>query len=329
MQDYRRAMHNQGVPLLPSGQHPPVFEAMLSNLKSISKWSVDTFVPSILHMHTTQGPKAGGAPKRKANQEEDEPEEETPAKKKKYIAASRQVPLIDRCMKSLREYKLSLYRPYEPEELKIFWPSREWDIPVWKGNGFDWGRVRHITLMDAPDDLPVIRRRVPVPNHPPLPQSEENEEEDEGKDEDETETESEESEQEESGEEEEGEGEDEEEAKDEKELIMARHEANKRAERKERERELAAREIARIEHERSIVKARQAMDAKARDVQEAKEKARRSRERKRAAFLRHVQEGEEEEEPIRTARNDLSMLGEARRRGGMLLPLSHFCHKFC
>lgn len=110
LQNTEQIIENQGVPLLPSKQHPPMFannhlsffknkkitiDPTNKNLKqNIKDWSIDTFKSNLL-------------------------EEKIGKNGEKYI-------VVPRFMKSLKEYKLQLYPKYDEYEKKIFQPSNIW-----------------------------------------------------------------------------------------------------------------------------------------------------------------------------------------------------------
>jgi hypothetical protein len=100
--DYNKLLIDQGVVPLPSGQHPPMYA--MNNLrytlqrKGLTEWSKNTFKPEC-----TETRNYGGE----------------------------NIILVDRFMKSLKDYNLSMYKPYSIEELSILKPSKKWRINIY------------------------------------------------------------------------------------------------------------------------------------------------------------------------------------------------------
>lgn len=91
---------NQSVPLLPGGMRPPMYAAMNVNfhLKQLIEWSASTFKEKCLEM-----------------------------KKKKKTSDTYKI--VQRYMKSLKEYDFPLYPQYTEFEKSIMKPQREWLLP--------------------------------------------------------------------------------------------------------------------------------------------------------------------------------------------------------
>ena len=120
---------DQGVPLIPSAQRPPMYSMMHASCllrKTTVPWSSDTFHPVCLE---TRVPALRASKKRARESEGDSPEEEEKADEVDDAKAAQPAPytVVHRHMRSLRAYGFELYPAYTAEEIRIFTPQLLFD----------------------------------------------------------------------------------------------------------------------------------------------------------------------------------------------------------
>jgi hypothetical protein len=129
---------DQGVPLIPSAQNPPMFSMMHSSFllhKMTVPWSLDTFHPICLETKVPKATtKAAKTKKRKQpsppTEESDEgsdegsdEETETDDEDKKPQQPPQPYTVVHRHMRSLKSYGFKLYPPYKVEEMRVLTPQ--------------------------------------------------------------------------------------------------------------------------------------------------------------------------------------------------------------